>query len=202
MSLIIDYYTTIASPWAYLGHERLCHLAQKYQATINFKPVDFGFVFSKTGGLPLAKRSTQRQQYRFQELERWRDEIGIELNLRPKHFPVVPIKATLMCLKADKEGVDLLPVVYAFMRAIWAEEKDITDDTTLIEIASKLGLDGKTLLGNSNTPELLSLCESYTNEALERGVFGAPSYVIDDENFWGQDRLMFVEKKLKQEAGK
>ncbi len=202
MSLIIDYYSTIASPWAYLGHERLCSLAQKYQATINFKPVDFGLVFSKTGGLPLAKRSIQRQQYRFQELERWRDEIGIELNLRPKYFPVVPTKATLISLQAAKEGLDPLPIAHAFMRAIWAEDKDITDETTLTDITSNLGLDGKRLLECCDTPDLLTLCGSYTNEALKRGVFGAPSYVIEDEIFWGQDRLMFVEKKLKQEAEK
>lgn len=202
MSLSIDYYVTIASPWAYLGHERLCLLAQRYQAEINFKPVDFGFVFSETGGLPLAKRSKQRQQYRLQELKRWRDEIGIELSLQPKHFPVVPTKATLVCLQAEKEGLKVLPIVHAFMRAIWAEEKDITDDATLIEITAKLGLDGKHLLEGCDTPDLLALCENYTNEALECGVFGAPSYVIKNEIFWGQDRLMFVEKKLKQEAEK
>ncbi len=136
------------------------------------------------------------------ELKRWRDELKIDLNLEPKYFPAPHTKAALICMHARELGLDELPLAGAYMRGVWAEDRDITDNDTLIEIADKAGFDGKHLMNNSKSPDLLSLYESYTDEAIKRGVFGAPSYVIDDEIYWGQDRLMFVEKKLKQEAGK
>ncbi len=200
MSLTIDYYASLSSPWTYLGHARLGILAQKYQARINLKPVEFGAVFGATGGLPLAKRAPERQNYRFQELERWRKELDIDLNLRPKFFPVLPTIASLMCLYAEQEGLDSMKFAGAVLRAVWSEEKDISDETTVIGIADSCGFDGSTLLQRSNTSEITARYDSYAKEAIARGVFGAPSYVINDEIFWGQDRLIFVEKKLREES--
>ncbi|MBL4906445.1 MAG: 2-hydroxychromene-2-carboxylate isomerase [Sneathiella sp.] len=202
MPLTITYYAGISSPWTYLGHERICQLAKKYNAILHFKPIEFGTVFGKTGGLPLAKRAPERQNYRFVELDRWRKELAIDLNPRPEYFPVAPDRAALMCILVEQEGHNELALAGAFMRAVWAEDRNVADDNTLVEITNQAGFDGKRLLNASDSPELRSLYESYTNEAVEQGVFGAPSYVIGEEIFWGQDRLMFVEKKLKQESEK
>ena len=198
MSLTIDYYAGLSSPWTYFGHDRLCALAERHGATVNFIPVDFNAVFDKTGGLPLPKRSPERRQYRYQELKRWRKELDIPLNLDPKFFPVPHTKPALICLLPQKEGGNPLPLAGAYMRAVWANEEDITDDDTIIRIADDQGLEGRRLFEESQRPEITDLYDQYTSDAIAKGVFGAPSYVIGDEIFWGQDRLMFVEKKLKE----
>ncbi|MEH6404003.1 MAG: 2-hydroxychromene-2-carboxylate isomerase [Sneathiella sp.] len=198
MTITIDYYASIPSPWTYFGHARLCELAKKYNAKINFKPGDFGTVFSKTGGLPLAKRAPERQKYRFQELKRWREELNIDLELNPKYFPVDPTTASYMTILAGSQDLDVLTLSGAFMRAVWAENQDISNDETLVKIANDIGFDGRALLENCTASSIKSIYEGNTQEAIDRGVFGAPSYVIDDEIFWGQDRLMFVEKRLKE----
>lgn len=196
MPITIEYYAHLASPWTYLGHDRICQLAKKYQAKILFKPFEVGKVFQNTGGLPLAKRAPERQNYRLQELDRWRKELKLDLNSHPKYFPVLQTDAAIMCLAADNEGQDILPFAGALMRAVWAEERDISDHDTLIDIANSAGLNGSKLLDRREDPKLLALYENYTDEAIAKGVFGAPSYVIGEKIFWGQDRLMFVEKIL------
>lgn len=198
MGLTIDYYAGLSSPWTYFGHDRLCHLAQQYDANVNFIPVDFNTVFANTGGLPLPKRAPVRQKYRYAELKRWRTELDIPLNLDPKFFPVPHTKPALMCLLLQQQSGNVLPLAGAYMKAVWAEEKDITDDATVIAIANDLGLPGDQLFAESQEGEIPALYDDLTTQAISRGVFGAPSYVIEGEIFWGQDRLMFVEKKLKE----
>ena len=196
MSKIVDYYAGLSSPWTYLGHKRFCDLAKKSKANVNFKPVDFGVIFPATGGLPLAKRAPERQKYRFMELERWRKELNVPLNLEPKFFPVNPEMASRMCIALDESSGNALGLAERFMQAVWAEDQNLADPETLTQITDGFGLDGKQLLEQANDQKYMDLHQFYSEEAIDRGVFGAPSYVIEDEVFWGQDRLNFVEKKL------
>ena len=198
MPLTIDYYGGIASPWTYLGHDRICDLATKYQAELVFKPIDFGTVFSATGGLPLPKRSPQRQKYRMQELKRWRDELNIPLISQPKFFPVAHTEAALMVMAAKKNGQDDLKLAGEFLKALWAKDMDISSTEKLVELSQKAGFDGETLIAEATAPDLQASYEANTKDAIENGVFGAPTYVIGDDVFWGQDRLHFVEKRLKE----
>lgn len=200
MSKIIDYYASLSSPWTYLGHRRLCDLAEKYNATVQFKPVNFGAVFSATGGLPLAKRAPERQKYRFMELKRWSKELDLPLNLEPKHFPVDPLITSLMCIALMDKGESALNLAEKILQAVWAGELDISDKSVLIKITNTLGLDGESLIEQSSDPKYAALYNLYGEEAIKQGVFGAPSFVIEDEIFWGQDRLNFVEKKLQEGA--
>lgn len=199
MPLTIDYFVSLPSPWTYLGHARLCQLAKKYNAEINLKPTEFGTVFSETGGLPLAKRAPTRRKYRFQELKRWRQELNIDLELNPKYFPVDPTTASYMVILAGNQKLDALKLAGAFMQAVWAENLNIGDNDTLVKIADKNGFDGTALLAGCSSPSIQSIFTDNTRDAINRGVFGAPSYVIGDEIFWGQDRLMFVEKRLQED---
>ncbi len=198
MSKTIDYYAGLSSPWTYLGHRRLCDLATKYNATVHFKPVNFGTIFPATGGLPLAKRAPERQKYRFMELKRWRKELDLPLTLEPKYFPVDPLVASLMCIALADQGESPLTLAEKFLQAVWADELDLTDESLLVKIANELALDGKALLEQSSDAKYTALYNLYSEEAIKQGVFGAPSFVIEDEIFWGQDRLHFVEKKLQE----
>ncbi|WP_169546279.1 2-hydroxychromene-2-carboxylate isomerase [Sneathiella aquimaris] len=198
MTITIDYYASLSSPWTYFGHDRFCALAKKHGATVNFCPAEFTTIFSATGGLPLPKRSPERRAYRYQELKRWREELNMPLNLDPKFFPVPHTKAALVCMALKAEGGNVLDLASAYLKAVWVEEKDITDDATVIQVANDQGLDGQTLFSAGQSAEIQSQYEQLSLDAIKKGVFGAPSYVIDDEIFWGQDRLVFVEKKLEK----
>lgn len=196
MTKIVDYYFTLISPWAYMGGKRLAEICQRHGAEIRVKPVSYGAIFPKTGGLPLAKRAPERQAYRFTELERWRDFLDIPLNLRPAHFPVPESLAACMVVAAGETGGDPLKLTNAMMSAVWAEERDISDEATLMEIARETGHDETALMARAQDPVTLAAYEHQTEEALEAGVFGAPSYIYNGEIFWGQDRLDFLDRAL------
>jgi 2-hydroxychromene-2-carboxylate isomerase len=198
MSKTIHYFFAPQSPYVYLGHERLLKLGAQYGAMIEPKPFDIGAVFSETGGLPLAKRAPQRQDYRLQELERWSRHLGLPMNLQPKFFPVDQAPASLLLVAAREQGGadQALELATAITRAVWAEDRNIADAATLEQLAGDAGFDGAALLAASRTPETQRKYEGFTKEALDAGVFGAPWYVVDGQGFWGQDRLDFVERLL------
>ena len=196
MAKVIDYYLTPISPWTYLGHERFVTLAKRAGARVNVRPVDYGRVFPVSGGLPLAKRPPQRQAYRLTELKRWREFLRLPLNLQPKYFPVRDELAARTIVAAEQAGGDALTLAGAILRACWADEKNVADGATLAAIADGCGLDGGALVKSAATDAIKALWDGYTEEAIARGVFGAPTYVIDGELYWGQDRLDFVERAL------
>jgi 2-hydroxychromene-2-carboxylate isomerase len=186
----IDYYLTPTSPWTYLGHARFAQIAARRGAAVMVKPVDYGVIFPQSGGLPLAKRAPQRQAYRLQELARWRDHLGVPLNIHPKFFPADPAPAAcLICaVPADKR----MAMAGDFLRAVWAEEKNIADAAVVAEIAARHGIaDAAGAVARGK-----AIYESNTQEALARQVFGAPTYAYRDELFWGQDRLDFLDRAL------
>ena len=196
MAKTIDYYLTLTSPWTYLGSARFEEMARAHGAEIRVKPVNYGVVFPRTGGLPLPKRAPERQAYRLMELKRWRAQLGIELNLHPKFFPAPADAAPRGVIAADRAGGDALGLAHAILTAIWTQEQDIADLPTLTEIANAAGQDGAALVAAAQEPEAQAAFEASTEEALARGVFGAPSYLYKDELFWGQDRLEFLDRAL------
>lgn len=198
MSKRIDYFMAPQSPWSYMGHPQLVTLARKHQATINLKPADIAKVFSATGGVPVAQRPPARQAYRLAELQRWSKHLNIPLTLHPKFFPVSGepgaklIIAALQTAGADKA----LELAFALGSAVWAEEKNIADEATLIATADSLGLNGKALLTHAGSDAVAAEYAKNTEDALALNVFGVPWYQVGDEGFWGQDRLEFVERLI------
>jgi len=195
MSKHIDYYFATISPWTFLGHARFVKIARDAGADVAVKPVNFGEIFPASGGLPLAKRAPQRQAYRLVELKRWTEQLGVRMNLQPKYFPANGDPAAYWILAAGELGTEqALAMAGAVFTALWVEEKDIADPATLASLAAKAGLDVRAL--EARVSAMADRYATLTKEAIDRGVFGAPSYVIDGEIFWGQDRLDFVARKL------
>jgi 2-hydroxychromene-2-carboxylate isomerase len=192
------YFMNPVSPWTYLGHARLLDMARRHRAEVRIRPVNLGTVFPQSGGLPLAKRAPQRQTYRLVELARWRDHLGVALNVQPKYFPVAGDDASRWIIAADKAfGADAaLRLAGAMMRAVWAEERNIADLDTLAAIAAECGLDADAL--RAGAPAAQADYDAYTADAIARQVFGAPWYVYRDEPFWGQDRLDFLQRALER----
>jgi 2-hydroxychromene-2-carboxylate isomerase len=180
----IDYYMTPNSPWTYLGHARLADLARRHRASVNVKPVDFGVIFPQSGGLPLPKRAPQRQAYRLMELKRWKAHLGVPLVIQPKHFPVdASAAAHLICAAPGEKRMALAGDL---MAALWKDDRNLADPELVAAIGARHGVSGSDK----------AAFERFTQEALSRGVFGAPSYVLGEEIFWGQDRLEFLDRAL------
>lgn len=198
MSKTVEYFMAPASPWAYLGHQRFVAIAKKHHANIELKPADIAKVFGATGGVPVAQRPIQRQEYRLAELTRWSKHLQIPLNLHPKFFPVSGELASKLIIAAQQEvGAEAgLSVAFALGRAVWAEEKNIADGDTLVSIANSLGLKGKDLMAHAASDAVAADYARHTEDALAAHIFGVPWYRVNGEGYWGQDRLDFVERAL------
>jgi len=197
MSVVVDYYFSPQSPWTYLGHDRFVAIAKATGARVNVRPVDLGKVFPVSGGLPLPKRAPQRQAYRLVELRRFAEHLGLPLNLRPQFFPVAGDAAARLIIAVDEhEGSEAaLALTGALLRAVWAEERDIADTGALAALLAALQLPAQRLT-DAQAPAVQARYEAQTQRAIDADVFGAPSYVVDGELFWGQDRLDFLQRRL------
>jgi 2-hydroxychromene-2-carboxylate isomerase len=196
---IVDYYLSLNSPWAYLGAQRFMDMTRKAGATVRVKPARFGQVFEKTGGLPLPKRAPERRAYRMMELKRWAGHLGMPIVFEPKSFPVDDTSASRMVIAAAEQGDDALRLSMEIGRSLWELDQNTGDAAVLDEAAKRAEIDVAMLRSNMSYVEKLdAIWDANTADALSHGVFGAPSYVFEDGEFlWGQDRLMFVEAKLK-----
>jgi 2-hydroxychromene-2-carboxylate isomerase len=201
MSDVIDYYFWINSDWAYFGNPRLKAMAERYKLKINYYPVDLASVYARTGGIKLQLRSDERKNYRLLEMERFRDLLGMPINLQPKYMAANGQLPSYVLIAAQQRGLDVHGLVHAIMIACWVEDRDIEDEATLIAIADKLGLDGKGLMQQARQPAAERTYFDYTNTAIARGMFGAPFYFFRDEAFWGQDRLEYLERNIAKALG-
>jgi carboxymethylenebutenolidase len=198
MGLHVDYYASLNSPWTHLGAARLEAIVARHGATLRIHPVDFGAIFPASGGLPLPKRAPQRQAYRLQELARWREHLGIPINIQPRFFPANESLAA-QCVIAVRETIGDAPAValgHRVLKALWEEERNTGDPAVLGELMAELGLDSAALLALGAEERWAERRTQDTQAALARGVFGAPSYVVGEEIFWGQDRLDFLDRRL------
>ncbi len=198
MQHTIDYYLAPQSPWTYLGHERFVRIARDAGAAVNVLPVDLGGkIFPVSGGLPLAQRAPQRQAYRLVELARFRDYLQLPLNVKPKFFPVAGDEAAkLIIAVARADGADAaLKLTGAVLKAVWAEERDIADATTRAELLTECGLD-KRRAEDAKASAVQAVYEANTQQAIAANLFGSPSYVVQGEIFWGQDRLELLRWRL------
>ena len=198
MSLTVDYFFAPQSPYAYLGHERFAAIAKEYGATVRVLPVDLGGkVFPVSGGLPLAKRAPQRQAYRLVELRRFSEFLGQPITLQPKYFPVNADDAAQLIIAVDMhDGAEAaMAMTGAILRSVWVEDRNIADASELAALVAAQGLPARRL-DDAHSQAVHERYEADTQQAIDAGVFGAPSYVIDGEIFWGQDRLDFVARRL------
>jgi carboxymethylenebutenolidase len=198
----IDYYASLNSPWTHLGAARIEALAARHGATIRIWPVDFGTIFAGSGGLPLPKRSPQRQAYRMQELVRWRDHLGVPITLQPRFFPTNELFAACctIALRETQDDAAAIRFAHRVLKALWEEERDTGDRETLSALLNEAGQDADRVLRLGAEPRWAERRAADTQAALACGVFGAPSYVIGEDIFWGQDRLEFVERRLARGA--
>lgn len=192
---VVAYYLSPLSPWVYLAGRRPFEIAARHGASIALHPLDAAALFSRTGGTALAERHPNRKAYRDQELRRWSARLGVALTPHPRHFPTNPAPASYALIAAQAAGGgDLAGLLDGLGRALWQEERDIAEDGVVRACLEAAGFDPA--LADRG---LLAGAETYgrnLEEAIGRGVFGVPSWVIGAEVIWGQDRLDFLDAHL------
>jgi len=197
----IDYYFSISSPWAYIGHKLFREVVATYGLEVNHKPVVLVELFSETGGLPLIKRHPVRQRYRMLELQRWRDKRGLTFHFQPKYLPLNARLADGVVVAALEAGHDPDPFLRRAFAGVWEHELNLADAATLVRLADDSGLPGKALVARSESDEISQKYEQNRQDALAADVFGSPAYVLDGEVFWGQDRIELLVDALKSGRG-
>jgi 2-hydroxychromene-2-carboxylate isomerase len=196
-------YYSLSSPWAYFAGPKLEEIVRKHDVKLVLKPYDFQDVVPRTGGIPLRTRPEPRRTYHALELDRWRKYLNMPMHLEPRYYPRDGKPAGwnkppgwMVIAAQEAGGGDVLKLSHAILRALWAEERDIADPQTRVAIANENGWDGAALLAAETTPAVQALYQRYSDEAEMQGVFGAPTFVLNGERFWGQDRLDFVDRAL------
>lgn len=194
----IDYYFATISPYTYLAGMRLEAIAKRHGASITYKPLDIVGLFGRTGGQAPKDRHESRQAYRLIDMQRQAAKLGMPLNPRPMFFPTNPAPSSYAVIAAQAAGGgDVGALVHGLTRACWAEEKNIAEDDVIRAALVAAGFDPA--LADRG---LLAGAETYAanlEEAVSRGVFGAPFYITGEQKFWGQDRLEDLDLHL---AGK
>lgn len=197
MTRQIDYYFSIQSPWAYIGHALFQDLATAHQLKVNYKPVILVELFSETGGLPLAKRHPARQRYRLMELQRWRDKRGLDFHIKPQHWPFDVRLADGAVVAAIAAGFNPEPFLRRAFIGVWEQQLDLADPATVTRLADESGLPGATIVAQSASDAISALYDQNRQDAIAAGVFGSPAWVLDGEIFWGQDRIESLADALK-----
>ena len=197
MSKRIDYYFSLASPWAYMGHATFMDIVKRYGLDVTFKPVPLRRVFAETGGLPLPERAPARQRYRMLELQRWRERRGLKFHLKPKFGRFDPTLVDCFIIAVAASGRDPEPFTRRAFIAIQEEEMNLADEQAILALAKEMGLPGEELLAAAKGDAARATYEQHYRDAVAADAVGSPCYVRDGETFWGQDRLELFEDAVK-----
>lgn len=200
MAHTLELYFDFSSPFAYLGSTQAEALAARTGATLVLRPMLLGAVFKAIGtpDVPLMTWSEQKRAYYLKDLFRWAEHWGVPFQFSTR-FPTNSVKAlrTLLALPEAQRA----PFMHAAFRAMWAEDRDLADEATLRALLGGIGVSGASAdetLAKIGTQEVKDALFASTKRAIDAGVFGAPTWVVDEkELFWGQDRIPLVERALK-----
>lgn len=199
MTKTVEFYFDVGSPAAYIAFRRLPGICEKARARLEYKPMLLGGVFQATGNQsPI--NIPAKGRYIMVDFERFACRHGIDF----RHNPFFPINTlTLMRGAAGlqlREPGRLLPYLDAVYRAIWIDGKDMNDPAVVGAVLKAAGFDPQELLALTADPEVKERLKAVTQEAVARGVFGAPTCFVDGNMYWGQDRLDFVQEALEATA--
>ncbi|HIG09027.1 MAG TPA: 2-hydroxychromene-2-carboxylate isomerase [Alphaproteobacteria bacterium] len=196
MTNTLDYYFTTPSPWAYLATPRIIEIEKKYDLKINWKPCNLMEIFAKNGTAAVKDRPKPVQLNRLTELKRWSEYLNMHLTIQPKFFPVDPTISQKIIIIAQNNNINPSTIAFAFMKAVWAEGKDISNEETVKELCQHCNIDSTSIIEEANSAEINNQYVLNTNEAINKNVWGSPTFIYNNELFWGQDRIEFLERAI------
>jgi 2-hydroxychromene-2-carboxylate isomerase len=192
----IDYYFTCISPFSYLGHQAITDVAAKHGAALNIKPINLAGLWESSGAVPLPQRSAMRQRYRLIELQRCAEYRGLPITPKPAHFPVNPTLADQSVIAIIESGGNPQSYLASVFRAIWVNDRNISDETVLADLLGAAGHDTTAVLEKAQSDEIAAIRARNTEESVAADAMGAPAYVVNGEPFWGQDRIEMIDRML------
>ena len=195
MSKTIEFYFDFGSPTTYLANARLKQLCDEYGASLEYRPVLLGGLFKASGNMSPVAIPAKGKYMMEQDLPRFAAAYGVPLNFNP-HFPI----NTLNLMRGAVASLDapyFSSYLEAVFDAIWVDGKDMGDLAVVQEVLSSAGLDAEALLAMTQDPQVKAKLIENTQAAVDRGLFGAPTIFIDEQMFFGQDRMQFIEMALR-----
>lgn len=191
----LHFFFDFSSPFAYLASTQIEAVAKRNDATLVFRPFLLGALFKAIGtaDVPLFSWPEAKRRHAAADMSRWADHYGVPIRF-PSRFPMNTVKPLRMVLELTDAQKPAL--IHAMFRAYWADDRDLNADDVLAQIATEAGLDGPALVQGTKEEAVKARLKSATEEAVRAGLCGAPSFLVGDLLFWGQDRLQFVEKAL------
>ena len=196
----IEYFYAGHSAYAYLGSAKLMEIVTASGATLVHKPNDLRLVVPASGSIPTTERTDNHRAYFFgREIDRWAEQRNAPVvqGMPTHHHKDIELPNCFL-IAAGETGPAIDALAHAFLEQHWRYDADLSDSATLVRITNELGLDGDALLAKARSDEAKTQYEKNTDEAIARSVFGSPTYFVDGDMFYGQDRLEFVERALKQ----
>ena len=192
---VIHYFSPM-SGFAYLGFAELCAMAKRHGAELDHRPVDIARVFAAVDTIAPARQAPARLAWRRTDMMRWAQRRALPLNVIPKHWPVDATLASCAMIAAQSLCADAAPLIKEILSAVWARDEDIANTETIAVLAQACGLDAAKVLDNARSDAVRAAYDANTQDAIAHGVIGSPTMRIGEENFFGQDRLDFVEAEL------
>jgi 2-hydroxychromene-2-carboxylate isomerase len=205
---MIDCYFDCSSPWTWLAYRNLRAMAAELGETVHWKPVLVGGIFNAVNPSVYEFREKgvpAKQAYLRKDLQDWAQRDGLKILFPPSVFPVNSVKAMRACCWLNGLGGPqhrLEDFAEAMFKAYWSDDRDISQEAVLAEIATEQGLDAAALLAGLALPEVKAQLKANTDEAIARGAFGSPTiFVGGDDMYFGNDRLPLVrDAVLRQRA--
>jgi 2-hydroxychromene-2-carboxylate isomerase len=195
MSKTLEFYFDFGSPTAYLAYKRLGQLSEQYGLQVQYKPMLLGGIFKATGNtspVAIPAKGAYMGQY---DLPRFSARYSVPLKFNP-FFPINTLNLMRGAIAAQQLGC-FEQYADAVYDAVWVHEKNMGEVDIVTETLSSAGLDADAILSLSQDPDVKAQLIACTDEAVERGVFGAPTMFMDGQMYFGQDRLDFVEEALR-----
>jgi 2-hydroxychromene-2-carboxylate isomerase len=189
----VDLYFDFVSPYPWLASHQLSELRESTAVKLRFVPVLFAALLDHHSNMGPAEIPAKRR-YIFQDTQRWATRLGLNFRSPPAH-PFNPLKPLRVTSAVDDDGLRETLAV-KLLDAAWSEGRDINSDGVIDEVAGTIGLNGQELLGKAHTAEIKERLRCQTERAIQVGVFGVPSFVVDGEIFWGHDRLGLLKEYL------
>jgi 2-hydroxychromene-2-carboxylate isomerase len=197
MKHALEFYFDVGSPASYLAWTQVPGIARATGSEVEYRPFLLGGVFQATGNRS-PMEVPAKGQYMLDDLQRFARRYGVPFAHNP-HFPINTLTLMRMALGLQlREPASMVPFVDAVYRAIWVEGKNMNDPATVGAVLQQAGFDPEKMLALASDPAVKDDLKAVTQEAVQRGVFGAPTFFVGQDMFWGQDRLDFVKQALQQ----
>ena len=194
MASALDFYFDFSSPYSYIASEEIEALAERHGRELRWRPILLGVVFKASGGTPLTEAYGPKARYSVRDFARSAAFVGVPYR-HPTVFPVGAVAAARAVLWLQREQpAQVGPFIHAVFRALFVADRNISDATVVMELANGIGIDVAKLAAGIQEDSIKNALRTEVEQAIARGVFGAPTLFVDGEMFWGHDRLAQVER--------